>query len=397
MYTHCKAHNLNLSIIHTCKEPLVRNVMNTLQEIAFAFEYSAKRLKVFKDVLENDLEAKEQMKRRQKLKPLCETRWASRSEALYTFKSAFSVSHSTLGQLATELGDSKARAYQCSIEKFDFIVTLVTTEHVLSGLVGLSNLLQKKECDLLAAADESKVVTKQLQNERNDPDVWDALYDSAVDLAATIGVQQSMPRHGGAQQHRPNAPAPSAYWKYNMYLPFMDHLLVELDIRLPSAEPRFQAQYLIPKQAHLLTQEIAEGIYNIYQDDLPVEKNLRSDDGEHAGNEKRSTEPNDDVSDLTRRRVRSGKAKSTATYHDVGDHVGKEEDDGGGGNKDNNDDGDNDHVDNVEIDNDENCKSEDIPACASNESFMASFKAYEKNNYCVKGQEQLEGNYELFC
>ncbi|XP_053394120.1 52 kDa repressor of the inhibitor of the protein kinase-like [Mercenaria mercenaria] len=55
-----------------------------------------------------------------------------------------------------------------------------------------------------------------------------------------------------------------------MYLPFMDHLLVELDARLLSAEPRFQAQYLIPKQAHL-TQEIAEGIFTIYQDDLPGE------------------------------------------------------------------------------------------------------------------------------
>jgi hypothetical protein len=39
VYTHCKAHNLNLSIIHACKEPLFRNVMNTLQEIATAESY----------------------------------------------------------------------------------------------------------------------------------------------------------------------------------------------------------------------------------------------------------------------------------------------------------------------------------------------------------------------
>ena len=42
--THCAAHYMNLSILHACKEPLVRNVMNKLQEIAFIFDYSAKKL-----------------------------------------------------------------------------------------------------------------------------------------------------------------------------------------------------------------------------------------------------------------------------------------------------------------------------------------------------------------
>ena len=78
VYTHCKAHNLNLSILHACKEPIVRNLMNTLQEIAFMFDYSGKKLGIFKEQLSDDDAARANMEGRQKLKTLCETRWASR-------------------------------------------------------------------------------------------------------------------------------------------------------------------------------------------------------------------------------------------------------------------------------------------------------------------------------
>lgn len=176
VYTHCKAHNLNLSIIHACKEPLVRHMMNTLQEIAFMFDYSAKKLGIFKEHLANDELAKANMDGHQNLKA-----WDARSEALFTFKSAFSTAHATLEDLAAQHGDSKAGPYQPAIEKFDFIVTLVATEHVLSALVKLSCLLQNKECELFVAAEESNVIIRQLNAERNDPEVWNSLYNAAVE------------------------------------------------------------------------------------------------------------------------------------------------------------------------------------------------------------------------
>lgn len=73
VYTHCKAHNLNLSIIHACKEPLVRNVMNTIQEIAFMFDYSGKKLRIFKENLATDNTARANLEGRQKLKTLRNT------------------------------------------------------------------------------------------------------------------------------------------------------------------------------------------------------------------------------------------------------------------------------------------------------------------------------------
>ena len=85
MYTHCKAHCLNLAIIHASKEIYARNMMNTIQQVAFAFNYSAKRLLQFQETLSTDVVSRQQMEERTKLRSLCETRWSSRADALHTF------------------------------------------------------------------------------------------------------------------------------------------------------------------------------------------------------------------------------------------------------------------------------------------------------------------------
>ena len=54
--------------------------MNSLQDMAFIFDYSAKKLNLFKEQLANGAVARTNIEGRQKLKALCETRWASRSE-----------------------------------------------------------------------------------------------------------------------------------------------------------------------------------------------------------------------------------------------------------------------------------------------------------------------------
>jgi hypothetical protein len=45
----------------------VRTMMATVQEIGFAFDYSAKRLNAFSKELSNDVETREQLERRSKL------------------------------------------------------------------------------------------------------------------------------------------------------------------------------------------------------------------------------------------------------------------------------------------------------------------------------------------
>lgn len=56
-------------------------------------------------------------------------------------------------------------------------------------------------------------------------------YEMATDLAALAGVCPRQPRVCTSMTHRANAPAPTIYEHYriNLYTPFLDHIIVELD------------------------------------------------------------------------------------------------------------------------------------------------------------------------
>jgi hypothetical protein len=64
-------------------------VISTVQEVAF--DYSAKKLHAFFDEREAGAATKENMEKRTKLRTLCEMRWTSRADALYTFKTSYRV------------------------------------------------------------------------------------------------------------------------------------------------------------------------------------------------------------------------------------------------------------------------------------------------------------------
>ena len=72
--------------------------------------------------------------------------------------------------------------------------------------------------------------------------------EKAFEIATDYGIDPLSPRMGGRQQHLNNVPAdtPSAYWKRAMYLPFLDHLVTEINEMLVVPLPGFQAQLLIP-------------------------------------------------------------------------------------------------------------------------------------------------------
>ncbi|XP_060556589.1 52 kDa repressor of the inhibitor of the protein kinase-like [Ruditapes philippinarum] len=162
VYTHCKAHCLNLAIIHASKCTYVRNMMATVQTVAFAFNMSAKRLLKFQETLGCDPTSREEMEERQKLQSSCETRWAARADAFHTFLCLYRTVVTSLEDLGAN-GDTKAAANSLSVLQFDFIITLVTAEHVLAAVVELSTMLQQKACHLLRAATETRVIIATLK------------------------------------------------------------------------------------------------------------------------------------------------------------------------------------------------------------------------------------------
>ncbi|XP_048770497.2 52 kDa repressor of the inhibitor of the protein kinase-like [Ostrea edulis] len=247
-------------------------MMDVVQQIAFAFHFSAKRIDVFKEEVKENDEAKASMEKRQKLQTLCETRWASGANALFTFKASLEVIDGALHRLAN-MSDTKARVYTCPIERFDFILPLIVCEHVLQILAPLSEMLQSKASDLIEAMKETRAVYAVIQNERNYGAVWDALYESAVQLAATIGVEPLSPRCAGHQLHCNNTPVDSTevYGKRSVLCPFYDHVLQELDDRFLQCSERFMAQHLVPSNLGNLTDDMVMQIYQTFSADIPAQ------------------------------------------------------------------------------------------------------------------------------
>ena len=83
---------------------------------------------------------------------------------------------------------------------------------------------------------------------------WNELCQEACDLAATFDILPTAPRVAGRQMLGMDVPAPdsSLYWKRNLYLPFLDHLINEITVRVLNPKARMLAQYLLPRQLHQL-------------------------------------------------------------------------------------------------------------------------------------------------
>ena len=132
---------------------------------------------------------------RWKLHSLCEKRWTSREDSLYTFRVLFPVVHA-LEQLQQD-GDEKAGQFLAANLRFEFIIALVAAEDILKSTVHLSTFLQGVKCDLVEAVKESEVVINQLISERNDQTVWDSLFYMAVSIADQFEILPTIPRIPG--------------------------------------------------------------------------------------------------------------------------------------------------------------------------------------------------------
>jgi len=73
MYIHCCNHVLNLVISTSSQLPVIRNAMATISDICVFLSRSAQRISIFQDNVERKVS--DSASSRQKLKPICATRW----------------------------------------------------------------------------------------------------------------------------------------------------------------------------------------------------------------------------------------------------------------------------------------------------------------------------------
>ena len=158
VYLHCRAHSLNLAVVHSCSNSHVRNMFGTVQKVAVFFGESAKCYDIFKEIDKRNSTVPGPTK----LQKLCDTRWSSRYDALHTIKLKWKTVLEALSTIA-DSGDSNAHNLLCSLQSFDLIIGLVIVEHFLSYTNSLSVALQKEGTNLLAALESARASLQCIQ------------------------------------------------------------------------------------------------------------------------------------------------------------------------------------------------------------------------------------------
>ena len=105
---------------------------------------------------------------------------------------------------------------------------------MLAYTKALSVKLQERYIDVVSAYNQISFVKTTLQSARDDVDTVHAwIYETALEVATKVGVDESMPRTSRRQQHRANVPSsdPSEYYKRVLTIPTLDHLITEMDGR----------------------------------------------------------------------------------------------------------------------------------------------------------------------
>ena len=259
VYFHCMNHRLNLCIADTCSYQLVRDMMATVRKLSEFFNNSPKRqqhlIKNIKELLPDN--------NHQVLINVCRTRWVARIDGMDRIVEMLLLVASALEDISLnrdENGDrgrgdwnadsrNDAQSLLNAIS-FTFIVAIVVVRHILDLTRPLTLKLQRKEIDLLKAKDEISLLKNALADmQRNINRRHNQLYVEAVALAASVGVQPSMPRVAVRQAHRANAPAnnPEVYYRINLTTVFLNHCIQHIDRRFQNeVYSCYKGLYIIP-------------------------------------------------------------------------------------------------------------------------------------------------------
>lgn len=228
-------------------------MMNQADGIARFFKNSPKR----QLALERAIEEYSVAQKRTKLKEMCRTRWVERHDAFQIFLDLYVPVVRCLEDMCRDNSQNwnrdtqkDASSYFFACTRFQFIITLVITSQVMSYSKTLCVSLQARGTDVIKAYRHVNLVKKSLMEVRDKIDDFSAKYfEEARKLADKVGVTASSPRNAIRMEHRTNTPADTVeqYYKRNVAIPLIDHLVTELDSRFPGqAQKATETLKLIP-------------------------------------------------------------------------------------------------------------------------------------------------------
>ena len=287
LYTHCAAYRLNLCVVKCCAIREVSNTMETADSITWFFSNSLKQQleleKWIADVCSNE-------EKRHKLKEMCRTRWMERHEAFDVFVDLYLPLVSCLEEISRGSPSHwkrdtrhEAQSFLLALSQFSFIISLLLTQKILAYTKGISVKLQGRYVDVVKAHQDIESFKSALKRVRSTVDKFhDTVYDEVFCLSQLVGVQESSPRLVSRQQHRSSIPSGTVkeYYKLNLMIPLLDHIILELDSRFDSESSARVVEFmkLIPSSLHDNTSCIQASdiprLLALYEDDLPAPRCL---------------------------------------------------------------------------------------------------------------------------
>ena len=235
LYTHCASHRLNLCVASACQIQVVTNMMQNVTKIGNFF-HTPKRKALLQKMVKQHLPVNHHTT----LLDVCRTRWIQRIDGLERFLEMY-VAIAAAFEIMVENIDnewacsaSDAFTLQSIVQNFIFLITLVIVRHCLAYTTNATYQLQGAQIDILGGLQEIRCLMQSLQNARDCIDIYHSCwYKEACHLAAKVDCTVKHPRFCERQRHRGNNPASntSDYFKVNVSVPFLDHLLQELSER----------------------------------------------------------------------------------------------------------------------------------------------------------------------
>ncbi|XP_075037461.1 52 kDa repressor of the inhibitor of the protein kinase-like [Mixophyes fleayi] len=290
VYTHCCSHVLNLAIMAASQIPMVRNMFGLVDRVYIFFDSHPKR----QNSLDAAITSECPEARRKRLKSLCRTRWIERHHALETFLDLYPAIVKCFVDIYNPSFDNPvswnrdsvvdAKALYLSLTAFDHIISLVVVQYCMSFVKGLTVLLQSKANDIVKACSAIDGVKVTMAGIREDVEnQHTVLFKKAVDLGLQFEVTPSLPRTCGRQTNRNNTSAenPEIYYRRVITIPYLDYLIVELDMRFSDHQTKaMKALTIIP--SILVTDienysQVQNTFTDMYEDDLPSPRTFHAE------------------------------------------------------------------------------------------------------------------------
>ena len=242
VYVHCASHNLNLTLNDSVKIQEISKFYDIVESVYVFFGNSIKRWAMLESdsAQTNDDDDDDLNNNNVTLKRLCPTRWSSRNDSVIALRYRYSDVMKALTKLSltSQKKDERDQALSLkrSIEKFDFICTIVLQSKILERTNVVSKLLQSKNADLATAV-------KLLDNTIKDLTAFRASFAdaklSAEGLSDKWGVgktfenvrQRKVKKHYDELAQDERIRNPESYYRVHVFQACLDIVISQLTQR----------------------------------------------------------------------------------------------------------------------------------------------------------------------